>query len=152
MKLAEALQERADLNRKVQSLRDRLTSNCLVQEGETPAEDPAELLVELEESTDRLIDLMAAINRTNCATPLDGRTVTDVIAEKDGLNLKLAVLRQVIYEASQTVRRATHTEIVVRSAVNVAALQKQADGLAKRIRLLDNSLQACNWTTELLED
>jgi len=151
MKLAEALQERADLNRKLQSLTTRLTSNCLVQEGETTAEDPGELLVELEESTDRLIQLMALINRTNCATALDGRTVTEVIAEKDGLNLQLSTLRQVIYEASQTARRATHTEIKVRSAVNVAALQKQADGLAKRIRLLDNALQACNWTTDLLE-
>ena len=48
MKLAEALQERADLNRKIEELRRRLGSNVLTQEGEPPAEDPAALLAELD--------------------------------------------------------------------------------------------------------
>ena len=39
MKLAEALQERADLNRKIAQLRQRIAKNVLVQEGELPAED-----------------------------------------------------------------------------------------------------------------
>ena len=47
MKLAEALQERADLNRKIEELRRRLANVILVQEGEEPAEEPAELLKEL---------------------------------------------------------------------------------------------------------
>ena len=42
MKLAEALQERADLNRRIAGLSSRLADNALVQEGERPAEDPAE--------------------------------------------------------------------------------------------------------------
>ena len=37
MKLAEALQERADLNRQIKQLKDRLRNNAVVQEGETPA-------------------------------------------------------------------------------------------------------------------
>ncbi|MEO2800040.1 DIP1984 family protein, partial [Flavonifractor plautii] len=36
MKLAEALQERADLNRNIEQLKNRLSSNALVQEGEQP--------------------------------------------------------------------------------------------------------------------
>ena len=40
MKLAEALQERADLNRRLQQLQQRLANNAIVQEGEQPAEDP----------------------------------------------------------------------------------------------------------------
>ena len=43
MKLAEALQERADLRRKIDMLADRLANNSLVQEGDVPAEDPAGL-------------------------------------------------------------------------------------------------------------
>ena len=39
MKLAEALQERADLNRNIGQLRERLRSNALVQEGENTVED-----------------------------------------------------------------------------------------------------------------
>ena len=40
MKLAEALQERADLNRTIQQLKERLDNNVLVQEGQQPAEQP----------------------------------------------------------------------------------------------------------------
>ena len=54
MKLAEALQERADLNRKIQQLRNRLSLNVLTQEGERPSEDPNELLKELDSSLKRL--------------------------------------------------------------------------------------------------
>lgn len=152
MKLAIALQERADLNRKIAELNGRLSNNCLVQEGEQPAEDPAALLAELDGCVARLTELMARINRTNCLTELDGRTITDLIAEKDGLKVQLSAYQSVIYEASQTARRATHTEIRILSAVDVAALQRKADGLAKRIRLLDNTLQETNWNTELIEN
>ena len=44
MKLAEALQERADLNKKISDLRGRLNQNSLVQEGETPNENPIVLM------------------------------------------------------------------------------------------------------------
>ncbi len=40
MKLAEALQERADINRNIQQLKSRLQNNVLVQEGEKTAEEP----------------------------------------------------------------------------------------------------------------
>ena len=43
MKLAEALQERADIKRNLTGLRERLARVALVQEGEKPAEDPTEL-------------------------------------------------------------------------------------------------------------
>ena len=43
MKLAEALNIRADLQRKVYQLKSRLIANSQVQEGDTPAEDPEEL-------------------------------------------------------------------------------------------------------------
>ena len=48
MKLAEALQERADINRSIEQLNSRLNNNILVQEGEKPAEDPMKLKNELE--------------------------------------------------------------------------------------------------------
>ena len=50
MKLAETLQERADLNRRIEQLRYRLSNNVLVQEGEKPLRTPAALLEELESS------------------------------------------------------------------------------------------------------
>ena len=40
MKLAEALINRADLQRRMNALEIRLNNNARVQEGEVPAEDP----------------------------------------------------------------------------------------------------------------
>lgn len=59
MKLAEALQERADLNRKIEQLKSRLNNNVLVQEGEQTAESPEQLKQELDSSLERLAYLLA---------------------------------------------------------------------------------------------
>ena len=152
MKLAEALQERADLNRKIEQLRYRLTSNCLVQEGEKPVEDPASLLKELNAAVDLLEKRIAQINLTNARIEIDGQTVTALLAKRDCLTVKLSALRAVVEEASQNTNRARSTEIRILPAVSVTKLQKEADALAKEIRLLDNRLQESNWTTELIEE
>ena len=44
MKLAEALVLRADVQKRIEQLRNRLRQSALVQEGETPPENPQELL------------------------------------------------------------------------------------------------------------
>lgn len=81
MKLAEALQERADLNRSIEELKNRLSRNALVQEGEAPAEDPEKLRRELDASLARLAYLITRINLTNCRTVVDGQTLTELIAK-----------------------------------------------------------------------
>ena len=139
MKLAEALQERADLNRRIEQLRNRLENSALVQEGERPAEAPEVLLEEL----------MVRINLTNSRTMVDGLTLTELIAKKDCLSLKISVYRDLLQQAGQTTRRATRSEIKILSTVDVAQLQKDTDRMAQQLRLLDNKLQQTNWSTEL---
>ncbi|MEI3515719.1 MAG: DIP1984 family protein [Angelakisella sp.] len=151
MKLAEALQERADLNRRIEQLRYRLNNNVLVQEGEKPLEDPAALLEELESSFTRLEWLIARINLTNCAVKVEGRSLTELIARRDVLSLRAEAYRRLVEEASQNTHRATRTEIKILSAVDVPALQRQADDASRELRLLDNTLQATNWTADLME-
>lgn len=151
MKLAEALQERADLNRRIEQLRYRLNNNVLVQEGEKPLEDPAALLEELESSFTRLEWLIARINLTNCAVKVEGRSLTEHIARRDVLSLRAEAYRRLVEEASQNTHRATRTEIKILSAVDVPALQRQADDASRELRLLDNTLQATNWTADLME-
>ena len=150
MKLADALQERADLNRKLDELRDRLSNNVIVQEGETPPEDPNELLIQFDAAAARLEELMARINLTNAATADGGETVTALIARKDALNQQVRTYRSVVNWASQTGHRARGTEIKVISAVDVRALQKKTDALAQELRRIDNRIQELNWKTELL--
>ena len=151
MKLAEALQERADLNRKIEQLNNRLSNNALVQEGEEPAENPEKLKQELDASISRLACLMAQINLTNCRTAVDGQTLTELIAKKNALLLKLHVYRDAVYAGSQTAYRARNTEIKIKAAFSVPAWQAEVDRMSKEVRQLDNKLQESNWRTELLE-
>ena len=149
MKLAEALQERADLNSKMNELRSRLSNNATVQEGEAPAENPAELLSQLDECAARLEELIARINATNCATVTERGTLTELIAKRDCLTLRLSAYRNLVDEASCLAPRATRTEHKIDSAGDVKKVQKQADELAKELRLTDNLIQQSNWLTEL---
>ena len=150
MKLAEALQERADINRRIDQLRYRLSRNATVQEGETPAEDPNELIKELDACVARLEELMARINRTNSENSVDGKTLTELIAKRDALSVKLSVYRSFLSEASNLAGRATRNEIKILSTVNVRELQKLVDDMSRDLRLTDNALQQANWTLELM--
>lgn len=151
MKLAEALQERADLNRKIQQLRNRLSNNVLTQEGEKPTEDPNELLKELDSSLKRLQLLISRINLTNCSTVIEGRSLTEIISQRDVLVLQIDSYRNVADLASRTTDRARHSEIKIVSAIDVPAMQKKIDKLSKELRKLDNLLQESNWTVDLSE-
>ena len=151
MKLAEALQERADLNRNIEQLKSRLENNVLVQEGETPAEAPETLKRKLDAAVARLSYLISRINLTNSRVEVDGQTLTELIARKDALSLKIHVYRDVVCAGSQTSYRARNTEIKIKSAIVVADWQAEIDKMAKELRLLDNKLQENNWKTELIE-
>ena len=151
MKLANALSQRAELQTRIRQLESRLNNNAQVQEGEQPAEDPQELLRELEEDYTRLEGLISAINRTNNSTKLeDGTSLSDLLARRDCLKGKLSVLRGFLDSASALVRRHSVSEIKIKSTVDVRRLQKQVDGLSKELRQLEEVIQEKNWTTELL--
>ncbi|MBR6407086.1 MAG: DIP1984 family protein [Clostridia bacterium] len=150
MKLAEALQERADLNSRLEQLRYRLQANATVQEGEKPAEDPQQLLAEMKECVERLEELMARINKTNGNTVVDGKTLTELIAKKDALTLEISIMRDFLNAASDLAARASRTEIKILSTVDVRELRRQVDDMSRELRLTDNALQQANWTAELL--
>ena len=149
MKIAEALQERADLNRRIESLRIRLNTNAIVQEGEKTPEDPLQLIEELERCSERLEKLIMRINLTNSFTLVDGTSLTALIAKKDVMTNKISVYRDFLLCASNVAQRAKRTEIKILSTVDVAQLQKKIDDMSKELRQLDNKIQAANWTTEL---
>ena len=149
MKLANALSLRSELQTRIRQLESRLDNNALVQEGESPAEDPMELLRELEEDYAQLEELIARINSTTEAG--EGRTLSDLLARRECMTGRLRILRDFLNSASAVVNRRTVGEIRIRSAVNVRELQKQVDRDAKALRELDETIQEKNWTTELVE-
>ena len=151
MKLAEALILRADIQKRIEQLKSRLADNAKVQEGEKPSEEPNALLAELDALASELERLIVRINLTNCTAKVDGKSLTELIAKRDVLTLKAGALRAFAQVAAQKVEIYSRSEIKILSTVDVAALQKQVDELAKQIRQLDTTLQGANWQTELIE-
>ncbi len=149
MKLAEALQERADAKRLIARLNTRLAANAVAQEGEAPAEDPSELLKALDGCLARMETLMAKINLVNSATVVGGRTLTEMIARRDCLRERISAYQKLIDAASQSVQRMGRAEIRIVRTVDVRALQKQVDALCAEQRRLDNEIQHANWMTEI---
>jgi hypothetical protein len=152
MKLAEALILRADHQKRIMQIKERLLRNAQVQEGEQPAEQPTALLAELEQTSATLVDLIQRINRTNSRTHMDdGRAIADAIAERDGLRWRADILREFTKAATVTQARYGRNEIKFYSTVSVVEMQRQADALSVAHRELDAAIQALNWTTELAE-
>jgi len=155
MKLAEALTARADLQRRIEQLRARITANARYQEGEEPAEDAAALLVEADAALVQLRDLIRRINATNATLELgaDG-TMTDALAARDVLRLRHSLLADAAAAASganDQFLRQMRSELRQISALPVAELRSRADAVAQELRELDNRIQQANWMHELKE-
>ncbi|MEL6613291.1 MAG: DIP1984 family protein [Bacteroidota bacterium] len=152
MKLAEALILRADLQKRLSQLRQRVIQNVKTQEGDAPAEEPATLMAEFETTAADLQDLIARINHTNLAVATESEaTMTDALAERDVLRLRAALYRDAANEATQTRDRYTRSELKYVRAIDVAQTREQADTLSKALRTLDAQIQAANWQHDLIE-
>ena len=152
MKLAEALIQRADYQKRIEQLQVRMVQNAKVQEGDQPAEDPNVLLAEMERIAADLEILIQRINRTNAATPLepDGMTIADAIARRDILRLRHGVYTAVASAAVVRQDRYSKSEVRFESTVDVGQMQQTADDLARQLRELDTRIQGANWQVDLL--
>jgi len=150
MKLAEALSIRKDLQTRVDQLKARILNNVRIQEGEKPAEDPVELLKELDSCLNQLRELIYRINLTNMNTNCDGKPVTQLMAERDVLLKRVQVLRDVFNQASTTTERYSRSEIKYVTTIDVKAMAKQIDKLSAHLRELDVQIQSINFSTELM--
>ena len=82
MKLAEALMERADVQKRIDQMAARLSNNAKVQEDEAPAEAPEALLDELAALVARQEALVTSINLKNSATTVEGESLTALLARE----------------------------------------------------------------------
>lgn len=150
MKLAEALLKRADTQKRIKQLAERLKDNATHQEGVPPAEDPKLLMQELTSAIAELQWLISHINSTNMACVVEGRTLTDMLAERDVRLMEVNALRSFLEEASDIQDRYSRKEIRTLSSVDVPAMRKTVDEKAEALRKLDIKIQALNWTTDLV--
>ncbi|WBT08416.1 DIP1984 family protein [Corynebacterium sp. SCR221107] len=150
MLLAEALAERAEAQNRLKKLTERLAAVSRVQEGDTPEENPEELLAEAEALFGHIESLIRRINATNLATAFDEqRTLTDAIAQRDSALLKRRFYTQLADSSSARRDRYTRNEIRYVTTLPVAQLRAKADEASKQYRLLDTRIQRLNWLTEL---
>ena len=151
MKLAEALSWRKDLKKRIAQLHQRLASNAKVQEGEKPLEDPQELFAELEQCLVQFEDLVWRINASNMqAQNTAGVCLTQLLAQRDALTMRLGALRAVFSSATEGQSRYSRTEIKMLTTIDVKKLSKDIDAYSARLRQLDVEIQALNFSADLL--
>jgi hypothetical protein len=152
VKLAEALILRADSQRRIEQLKQRIVQNVITQEGSDPVEDPAALLAEMERVASDLTALIQQINATNSAATIeDGTTLSDALARRDILRLRHGIYRDAAQAASQSSNRYMRSELRMTPQIDVSAIQQRADDLAREHRDLDTRIQEANWRTDLVD-
>ena len=151
MKLAEALSRRSALEEKIDELKTRLGNNVKVQEGDTPFEDPCELIKELDRVLEEFHRIVFRINLTNTRTVFEGRTLTDMLAERDMLKKKTRILSDTISLLTDRGNRYSRNEIKYVATVDPAELRKIYDATSSQLRKLDLRIQAIGWEADLVE-
>ena len=151
MKLAEALSIRKELQTRISQLSSRLMNNVKIQEGDEPAEDPKDLLKELDSCLKQFEEYIYRINVTNMRTMKGDKSLTQLMAERDVLTKRVSVLQEVFKHASSSSsERYSRSEIKYVTTVDVKAIRKQIDKLSSQLRQLDIDIQSINFSTELI--
>ena len=152
MKLAEALLLRSDLQKKLLSLQQRIHKNVLVQDGDTPSEDPEQLIDEAVLVNKQLFQLIQKIHQTNAqAQANNGKALLDILNQRDQLSAEHRIIQQAIDNTQKDTDRYSVREIKWIKAVSVSKLQKQADEISQSLRLINLEIQASNWQIDLKE-
>lgn len=151
MKLAEALILRSDTQKKLASLQHRIQQNVLIQEGDTPSEDPQILLQEAQKTNESLYQLIEKIHLTNSkATATNGQPLIRLLNQRDCLIAEHRILQNALDSTQKDADRYSMREIKWLKTISVAKIQKQADDISATLRQLNIEIQATNWQVDLL--
>jgi hypothetical protein len=153
MKLAEALLERKSIKEQIQSLKEWALKDARVQEGDDPSELPEKIIADLELHVSRLEELVIAINKTNNITTLpDGKSLMEAIAQRDMLKMRHQMAKDLANAAApeRDSWRHTRSEVKFKPTIDIAEWRRKADSIARDYRELDATIQAANWSTDLI--
>lgn len=151
MKLAEALQRRADLRQKIDSVGSTMKANVLVQEGAEADYDVRQLCDEFNNLMREWQSLVGRIGRTNYAA-IDqetGKTLADLLVEREAAKMEKETYDGIVAVYGEKSWRARGAELKIISTFKAKDAQKMVDDAAKRFRELDNKIQMLNWNTDL---
>lgn len=109
MKLAEALLLRSDQQKMLDSMKQRINANVLVQEGDSPSENPLDLIQQAFNLNKKLQSLILKINQTSAQKETDRYSVREIKWQKvvsvselqkqaDDVSLKMRTINILIQE------------------------------------------------------
>lgn len=140
MRVASLVIERADLQRRFAEQCARLMQQGRRQEGD-PVPDVTSALESLLKLSADIRDLAVRINEANVENGNMGR-----IAMRDDLDRQLKVLRSALDSARLEGMRNRPTEIRWVANHDITALEARIDVMAKERRLLNEAIQATDWS------
>lgn len=160
MKLAQALTQRADMEKRMKHLQTRITASARYTEGEEPLENAPELLEEHMQILAEREVLIARIHRTNASKVIEvpgvpvSVTITDAICLRDRLHAEQKFLNEMADSAGghrdHYYGGRRRSELPLKTDLAIRDLRQRADRAGKRYREVDSAIQAANWEAELL--
>ncbi|MGF7003433.1 archaellum component FlaC [Lachnospiraceae bacterium PFB1-21] len=151
MKLAEALIERADIQKLIGQVKSRMNDNAKVQEGDEPAESMEKLLATYEDLMISLEEIIIRINKTNNITQFGNIALSDALAKRDCLKARIKAYQALYQAATVSYERYGRSEVKFVRYVDIGKLQGKIDSLSKQYREFDTKIQGLNWTVDLVE-
>ena len=153
MKLGEALSVRADIQKRLNRAQALLSDNATVQEGDTPAVSPTDLLSEYRRLAAEHEAIVRKINRTNLGALIEAgdeaMSLADAVVRRQRLAREAGVLRDMAARAIPRANRYLRSEVKHVPTIDIAGTIAEADRLSKQHRELDARIQQANWEVEL---
>lgn len=152
MTLGEALSLRAKQAQKLNDLRGRIKANAITQEGEVPAENADVLIAEYTVLSTIHSALLVQIASTNAATSVDGKTLVQMLQQREDLIRERNIYGSTADAATPNSGgyRYMRSELRYVAQVDVADLRRKEEETGEEVRALDAQIQHANWQTELI--
>ena len=152
MKLAEALSIRGGIQKDLAWIKDQFSKISRVPEGSKPVEDPQEMLQRMENRVSEFQRILTQINRTNLTvTDNRGRTMTELLAERDALRARQNILSEAYQQATQKEEVYGRQELRYEATMEVVPLRKRIEEVNTKLREANIFIQRLNWEADLVE-
>ena len=153
MKLAELLNHRADLQKRMKDIKQRINRNLLVQESEQPTEQPKELMKIFAELAAGWVKVVRVINTVNNKTSGTAEeSLSELVVKRDYLKMMYNMFVEAHTGLTPRMDRFSRSEIKQVPTTEAEAVRKECDNYAKQLRELDNLIQTLNWTVDVPEE
>ena len=150
MKLAEALSLRSSIQKDLVWIKEQFSKISRTPEGSQRVEDPEDMLLRMENRVTEFEKLVKCINLTNLAVKGEcGRTMTELLAERDALRARQHILSEAYQQATQKEDVYGRQELRYVPTMDVQAVRTRLETVNHRLRETNILIQKLNWEEDL---